>query len=353
MSDSRRVKFSSSPSSPPLRGVLKHPEPNPRDSGVGSSSSDHTGSSGSLDERFTARDYNVQSNNVDALREALTDAIKDIDQWKNKYQKKSNEQTETRRKLREAENRFREATDLRQEEIDRNQKLEERYRKLEERYQKMEERDQKSDDRCRKLEERNRKLQERMENQDAALDVANNKIQDLEEQMADQQADWQEKYQSLDDLYQSVKPSASMSMISGSSGEASLHRGHRDKKGSDDITSRMKERINRDHVDSGSSHGSRSSRSSDATVTTKRPSHRTNASTSDDKPYIEKMPRMSSNTLASPRQPGNYTLTTADKSANSSASRRHGGTSSSSRTSHREHGDYIPHPLPDRSRRVV
>lgn len=95
MSDSRRVKFSSSP---PLRGVLKHPESNPRDSGVGSSSSDHTGSSGSLDERFTARDYNVQSNNVDALREALTDAIKDIDYWRNRYQKR------TANTLRPAEN---------------------------------------------------------------------------------------------------------------------------------------------------------------------------------------------------------------------------------------------------------
>ncbi|KAI1754814.1 hypothetical protein F4782DRAFT_528174 [Xylaria castorea] len=312
MSDSRRVKFSSSP---PLRGVLKHSEPNPRDSGVGSSSSDHTGSSGSLDERFTARDYNVQSNNVDALREALTDAIKDIDHWRNRYQKKNNEQTETRRKHRDTETLYRDA-------IERNQTMQARVESM----------------------------GDRMEKQDVALDIANTRISDLQAELAD----WKEKYQILDDLYESVRHSASASIVSGGSGEHSMAlgrtRSHRDKKESEEMASRMKERINREHPDSGGSHASRSSRSSEATVSSKRTSHRTSASASDNKPYIEKMPRASTNSLASPRQQGSYSLTTAERASTSSSSRRQN--TGSSRTGSREQGDYIAHPLPDRSRRI-
>ncbi|KAI0543828.1 hypothetical protein F4679DRAFT_79531 [Xylaria curta] len=312
MSDSRRVKFSSSP---PLRGVLKHPEPNPRDSGVGSSSSDHTGSSGSLDERFTVRDYNVQSNNVDALREALTDAIKDIDHWKNKYQKKNNEQTETRRKHRDTETLYRES-------VERNQTLQAKAESM----------------------------QDRMEKQDVALDIANTRISDLEDQLAD----WKERYQNLDDLYESVRHSANASIVSGGSGDHSMGlsapRSHRDKKESEEMASRMKERINRENPDSGSSHASRSSRGSEATVSSKRTSHRTSVSASDNKPYIEKMPRASTNSLTSPRQHGSYSLTTAERTSTSSSSRRHN--TGSSRTGNREHGDYIAHPLPDRSRRI-
>ncbi|KAI8955140.1 hypothetical protein F4801DRAFT_574727 [Xylaria longipes] len=312
MSDSRRVKFSSSPP----RGVLKHPEPNPRDSGVGSSSSDHTGSSGSLDERFTARDYNVQSNNVDALREALTDAIKDIDYWRNKYQKKNNEQTETRRKYRDTETLYRDA-------VERNQTMQAQVESME----------------------------DRMEKQDVALDIANTRISDLQVELAD----WKDKYQILDDLYESVRHSANASMISGGSGEHSTGLGstrtHRDKKESEEMASRMKERINREHPDSGSSHASRSTRSSEATVSSKRTSHRTSASASDNKPYIEKMPRASTNSLASPRQHGSYSLTTAERTSTSS-SRRH-GTGSSSRTGHHEQGDYVVHPLPERTRRIT
>ncbi|KAI0437896.1 hypothetical protein F4803DRAFT_125271 [Xylaria telfairii] len=314
MSDSRRVKFSSSP---PLRGVLKHPESNPRDSGVGSSSSDHTGSSGSLDESFTARDYNVQSNNVDALREALTDAIKDIDYWRNRYQKKNNEHTETRRKLRDTEASYRDA-------IERTQTMQAQVESME----------------------------DRMEKQDIAIDVANTRILDLQTELTD----WKEKYQNLDDLYESVRHSATTSMISGGSGEHSMAlgspRSHRDKKESEEMASRMKERINRDHPDSGSSHASKSSRSSEATVSSKRPGHRTGASASDNKPYIEKMPRSSTISLASPRQHGSYSLTTAERAPASSTSTRRNGTVSSSRTGHREQGDYIAHPLPDRSRRI-
>ncbi|KAI0465634.1 hypothetical protein F4859DRAFT_375383 [Xylaria cf. heliscus] len=314
MSDSRRVKFSSSP---PLRGVLKHSEPNPRDSGVGSSSSDHTGSSGSLDERFTARDYNVQSNNVDALREALTDAIKDLDTWRNKYLKKNNEHVEARRKHRETETFYREA-------IERGDTMQARVESMD----------------------------DRMEKQDVALDIANTKILELEAELKD----WKDKYRNLDDLYESLRHSANASMVSGGSGEHSMAlgvpRSHRDKKESEEMASRMKERINRENPDSGSSHASRSSRGSEATVVSKRPGHRTSPSASDDKPYIEKMPRASTSTLASPRQHGSYSLTTAERSSAASSSTRRHGTGSSSRTGHREQGDYIAHPLPDRTRRI-
>ncbi|KAJ2982441.1 hypothetical protein NUW58_g6439 [Xylaria curta] len=305
MSDGRRVKFSPSP---PPRGVLKHTEPNPRDSGVGSSSSDHTGSSGSLDERFTARDYNVQSSNVDALREALANVIKDLEHWKTRYSKKSNEQAETRKSLRNTETLYRE-------ECERTQTLRAEVASME----------------------------DRMEKQDVALGIANSKISELELNLTE----WKDKYQELDNLYQDLRHPTSASMISGGSGEHSLghSRSHRERD-SAELTSRMKERINRDQPDTATSHASKSSRSSEATVSTKRTGHRTNTSTSDSsKPYIEKMPRASTSSLASPRQPGSYTLTTADRSS----SRRH-GTASTSRPGYREHGDYIPHPLPDRTR---
>ncbi|KAI1275916.1 hypothetical protein F5Y07DRAFT_399971 [Xylaria sp. FL0933] len=317
MSDKRHVKFSSSP--PSLRGVLKHAEPHPRDSGVGSSSSDHTGSSGSLDERFTARDYNIQSNNVDALREALSDTIKDVENWKSRYLKKNNEQIETRRNLKNSENRYREV-------CEQNETMQAQLESLE----------------------------DRMAKQDVALDIANTKIRDLESDLADQTAElseWKERYKALHQLYEETRHSADASSVSGASGDHSVGRtrSHREKDSSE-LTSRMKERINRDQTDSGSSHASsshasKSSRSSEATLSSKRSSHRTTASSSD-KPYIEKLPtRASTSGLTSPRHPGTYTLTTA---SNTSSSRKH-GTGSSSR---RENGDYIAHPLPlpDRSR---
>ncbi|KAI0403425.1 hypothetical protein F4802DRAFT_289017 [Xylaria palmicola] len=313
MSDGRRVKFSSDQ---PLRGVLKHPEPNPRDSGVGSSSSDHTGSSGSLDERFTARDYDLQSNNVDALREALADAIKDIDHWKNRYLKKNNEHIEARRSQRTTESLYREACERKQ-----------------------------------TMEAQVESMRDRMEKQDVAHDIANTRIQDLEAELDD----WKEKYTDLDNLFESMRHSASASVVSAGSGDHALGlgrtRSQREKRDSAEMTSRLKERINRDQPESGSSHASRSSRSSEATVSSKRTAQRASTSTSDSRePYIEKMPRVSATALTSPRQPGNYNLTTADRTSNSS-SRRH-GTSSSSRAAHREHGDYIAHPLPDRARRT-
>ncbi|KAF2967365.1 hypothetical protein GQX73_g6193 [Xylaria multiplex] len=311
MSDNRRVKFSSSP---PLRGVLKHSEPHPRDSGVGSSSSDHTGSSGSLDERFTVRDYNIQSNNVDALREALSDTIKDVENWKNRYLKKNNEQIETRRNLRNSETLYRDAcerTDTMQAQLE--------------------------------------SVQDRMDKQDVALDVANSRIQELEADLLE----WKEKYANLHELYEEArekaKHSTDVSIISGGSGEHSLGRAisQREKRDSADLATRMKERINRDNPDSASS---KSSRGSDGTGSSKRSSQRTSAVLASDEPYIEKMPKASRNSLASPRHHGSYTLTTATAST-ASSSRKHGA-GSSSHPGYRENGNYVPHPLPpDRARR--
>ncbi|KAK5634257.1 hypothetical protein RRF57_009971 [Xylaria bambusicola] len=322
MSEKRHVKFSPSP--PTGRGILKHTESSPRDSGLGSSSSDHTGSSGSLDERFTPRDYNIQSNNVDALREALIDTIKDIDNWKNRYAKKNSEQIETRRNLKNAENRYREA------------------------YEKNE-----------TMEAQMESMEDRMAKQDVALDIANDKIRELESRLDDQIAElseWQEKYKQLHELYEVARHSTDGSVVSAGSGELpqalGRRRSQREKRESTDMTSRMKQRINRgDQADSGSSHGSKSSRSSEATVASKRSSHHASTS-SNDKPYIEKMPRattsgLTASGLTSPRQHGSYALTTAI--SNTSSSRKHGA-SSSSRSGHRENGDYIAHPLPDRSR---
>ncbi|KAI0113667.1 hypothetical protein GGR51DRAFT_20252 [Nemania sp. FL0031] len=278
MSDSsRRVTFSPSPP----RSVLKRSEPHPRDSGVGSSSSDHTGSSGSLDERFTARDYNIQSNNVDALREALADAIKDIDQWRSKYNKKQSDYSEARKAQRDTDKLYQTA--------------------------------------CRQIE----KLEERMENQDVALEIANNKIQDLEAELSQSKDD----YNDLQERYE----------LRHSGGAYELSRQREDSA----QVSRMKERINRDPTDSASSHTTRGSRSSEGTGPSRGSSQRNSASTGDDGRYIEKMPRMSNSSLApplaSPRQRGTYTLTTAERRADAPPS--------SSRASNRERGEYYRHPL--------
>ncbi|KAI1197070.1 hypothetical protein F5X97DRAFT_194541 [Nemania serpens] len=320
MSDGRRVTFSPPP---PLKGVLKHPEAHAhahaRDSGVGSSSSDHTGSSGSLDEKFTARDYDIQSNNVDALREALADAIKDLDQWKVKYTKKSNEQAETRKSHRQTETLHREA--LEREEL---------------------------------LQAKVESLMDRMEKQDTALEMANNKISDLEYELDE----LKDHYKNLDDLYETMRHSGATSIVSSSSGDHSLNYGltrSQREQDSAEMSSRMKERINRDQTDS-SSHTTQGSRSSNTAANSKRSSQRTGASantSNSSKPYIEKMPpRVSSNALASPRQHGSYHLTSAERRPESTSSARR--LAAVPRAGHREHGDYVPHPLPlpDHTRRT-
>ncbi|KAI1123499.1 hypothetical protein F5Y10DRAFT_51875 [Nemania abortiva] len=281
MSDGgRRVKFSSSPP----RSALKRSEPHPRDSGVGSSSSDHTGSCGSLDEKFTARDYNIQSNNIDTLREALADTIKDINQWRNKYNKKSSECSEEHKARREAEKLYQSS--------------------------------------C----ERVQKLEDRMEKQDVALDIANNRIRDLEADISQ----WKEDYNELHDRYELLH--------SAGGGAYELSRQREDNA----QFSRMKERLNRDQADSASSHTTRGSRSSEGTVPSRGSSQRNSTSTGDDGRYIGGVPRTSSNSLVSPRQHSSYA--TAERRTDAPSSSR-SGHRDRDRDRDRERGNYIRHPL--------
>ncbi|KAI8634375.1 hypothetical protein F5Y19DRAFT_209767 [Xylariaceae sp. FL1651] len=312
MSDNRRVKFSSSP---PLKGVLKHHDP--RDSGVGSSSSDHTSSSGNLDERFTVRDFDIQSNDVGALREALGAAKEKIDYWKGKYLTRDEEYIDARNKKRETELSWRD-------ECDRSEKLEVRMKDLE-----------------------------------SALNHANIRIQEVEAE----RDDWSTRYYELHDQYTVVVQSVDSVMASGGSSDSSQRlersRSHHAKKDSKELTDRMKERLNREQK-SDSTSASRSSHNTDSGTSSKRPSRRLSVSASNRKPYVEKLPPQSSTSLASPRQSGSYTLTSADRTRGpntdatlSSVPRRRqaGPSSHSASTSHREPGDYIQHPLPERHRR--
>ncbi|KAI1439064.1 hypothetical protein GGR50DRAFT_221506 [Xylaria sp. CBS 124048] len=283
MPENHRVKFSI---------PLNRDDSPPRDSGVGSSSSDRTVSSGSPDESFTAHDYDIQSNSVDALREALRDAIKDIEKLKDKYRKEQMDHSQTYKALREANRKYREQCEYTKE------------------------------------------VEGRMKKQDTALDTANARIQTLQEQLDA----YKEKYKDLHERYQEKVNSTDGSIISGGSGDHS--HGSRSYLESDhsDIH-RLKERINRD-TDSSSANVSKSSRSSDNTTSSKRTS-----STAISQPYIEKMPPRKPHkaNLVSPREHGTFNLTTA---ANISSAKRHGTTASSRR---HEGGDYIPYPLPDRS----
>ncbi|KAI0448305.1 hypothetical protein F5B21DRAFT_522690 [Xylaria acuta] len=163
VSYNRQVKFSSSPR---LRDILKHPEPH-HDSGIGSSSSGHSGPSG--------RDRNIQSNTVNALREALADAIKNIDYRRSKYQKESNEQTETRRKHQDTETLYLDA-------IERNQIMQAQVESME----------------------------DRLEKQVATLELANPKIRDLESDVSE----WKDRYKKVHEFCEAERHSTDASVIS-------------------------------------------------------------------------------------------------------------------------------------------
>ncbi|KAI1826855.1 hypothetical protein F4861DRAFT_17952 [Xylaria intraflava] len=288
MSTTRQVKFST-----PIATRGSRSDSHPRDSGVGSSSSDRTGSSGSPDDSFTAQDYDIQSNNVDALREALSHAIKDIERWKDMYHKEHMEIAQAHKSQRDANSRYREQCEY------------------------------------------SKEIESRMEKQDAALNAANARIQDLDSELSQ----YKIQYKDLHERYQATVNSSDGSTLSGSSTEHSHgSRSYLDNDPSD--LNRLKERLNRD-ADSGSLSVSKSSRSSENTALS---SKRTSSSAI--KPYIEKMPtRNGHSSLVSPREHGSYSLTTV---ANGSASRKHGMGSS---RRERERGDYVAHPLPlpDRS----
>ncbi|KAI2631770.1 hypothetical protein GGS21DRAFT_160763 [Xylaria nigripes] len=287
MSGGRQVKFSI-----PLATRMVRPEPHPLDSGVGSSSSDHTGSSGSFDEIFTAQDYNIQSNNVDALREALRDAIKDIARWKDKFHQEQFDNTQTHKRERDTNMLYRKQCEF------------------------------------------TKDAESRLEKRETALNETNAKIKALEKELSDHKA----QYKELHERYQAAVNSADGSVLSGGSGEHS--HGSRSYLGSDGSDfHRLKERINRDHDTGVSNTPSKNTRNSEHTASSKGSS-----TSSTSKPYIEKMPTKNNHSnLVSPRAHGAYNLSTA---TNNSSSRKH-GTASSSRRGERERGDYIFHPLPD------
>jgi hypothetical protein len=218
----------------------------------------------------------MQSNNVDALRGAFSDLLQDHEQLKKRSEKKEEECAQQRK--------------LRREEQDRTIEAEGRIKELTVKLKRTEE----------------------------ALSDADNKIVQIELQLDN----WKTKYDSLYELWKDSKQAADAAMILGGSGESSLElertRSRREKKDSTDLTTRMRERINREPNSEGSN-ASRSSHNSEGTTTTKRSSRRLSTSGSTRKPYVEKMP--------------------TDK--------RH-APNSSSHSGQREYGDYVAHPLPRR-----
>ncbi|KAI0140500.1 hypothetical protein GGR57DRAFT_509422 [Xylariaceae sp. FL1272] len=92
----------------PLKSAMRHPNrESPRDSGVGSSSSDHTSTSGNLDERFTERQFNVHSADPSTLREALGTLQHNFESLKAKCLNRDEECKQLRLEKRDLENKFR------------------------------------------------------------------------------------------------------------------------------------------------------------------------------------------------------------------------------------------------------
>jgi hypothetical protein len=321
-SSGSRVRFSNTGAP---RGILKNADTHGRDSGVGSSSSDHTGSSSGdnvdLDDRFTARDYNVQSNDVSALQEALQNLI---DEHK-RDQKKCTDLRNENRELRKSERRM---GDLYKDECDKVAELEERLRRVE----------------------------DRMKLLDTTVDRQNAEIEELSEankQLTLERDEQSESYEVLLGEYEYVCDSLDAAKQVAKQAGLQL-----DKRDSTEMKDRMKDRINRDQVSSSSTGGSSRpplSRSSHATSdntssSTKRPSRRLSI-LANAKPYKEKMSSSSNpmmpSTAAGYGTASNYHLAPADPT---SSSRRPAASVMSNAGSHRErrdreNGDYVPHPL--------
>ncbi|KAI1816591.1 hypothetical protein GGS20DRAFT_199022 [Poronia punctata] len=283
-----RVRFSSNNAVP--RSILKNSDKHAGDSGVGSSSSDHTGSSGTLDEGFTARDFDIQSNDTAALREALRNALNDLESLKVKYDRRGDECRDLRKKEKQA-------SSLYQDEV-----------------------------------ERSAEMEDRMKNLDRALLVANKKIRELEEENTDllrDKEDLTKKHEMLEDEYSYLRADLDKAKAAGYQKE------------SKEMTNRMKSRINRE---TGSSRppASKSSHSSDGTSSSKRSSRQIAS-----EPYIEPL-RPAANPMISPSPRGSsYPLAGPELSG---SSRRPAASVASNASSSREHGNYVPHPLPDRTR---
>ncbi|KAI1746898.1 hypothetical protein F4782DRAFT_535932 [Xylaria castorea] len=143
----RLVKFSSSP---PLRAVA-------------------------LAKNLRLGIFDVQVNNVDALRETLSHAIEDISNLKSKYQMKNNEETETRNKYQDTEALYRDA-------IERNQIIQAEVEVLE----------------------------KHMDKKDVALKMANRNIRHLESDVSE----WKDKCEKFHEFHEAARLSAHTSVIS-------------------------------------------------------------------------------------------------------------------------------------------
>ncbi|KAI0390062.1 hypothetical protein F5Y17DRAFT_87379 [Xylariaceae sp. FL0594] len=308
-SSASRVRFSNTAAP---RGILKTSDTHGRDSGIGSSSSDHTGSSSGdifdLDHPFTARDYNIQSNDVSLLQE--------LQELRKNYEKLQNDHRKLQRTERQVSGLYR--------------------------------------DECAKVEELEKTVEDvkhRMGLLDTALDHQNQEIENLKEAnmtLADERDKLAHDYKSLC---------------------ADIN-----KEGSAGLTDRMRDRINRDAGPSSSAAGPRPPLSRSAQGTSDHTSRGRRLSiTPSARPHKEK--RSSSTNPMSPTTTGygvgsNYHLAPADLSGRPAASvASNAGSHRESHRDHREHrdnrdprghrdsrdyresGDYVVHPLPDRTRR--
>ncbi|KAI1322100.1 hypothetical protein F5Y16DRAFT_404813 [Xylariaceae sp. FL0255] len=178
-----RVRFSGTP---PLKSAMKQStREHHRDSGVGSSSSDHTtSSSGNLDERFA--DYATSSSDPAVLRDALNNSIEKVEQWKSKFYTRDAECNRALAEKRSAER-------LYQKEVDMSTALRQTTRELEQ------------------------------------------QIEDLKLE----RNDWSTRYY---DLYDSMHQTDSPAGISTDSAGSSRHHSKKDSK---EMTDRLKERINK------------------------------------------------------------------------------------------------------------
>ncbi|KAI1260750.1 hypothetical protein F5Y18DRAFT_431918 [Xylariaceae sp. FL1019] len=286
----RHVSFSGSRPLP-LRSAMRHTtHDHPRDSGIGSSSSDHTSTSGNLDERFTAREFNIHSADPSTLREAYGALQERLESEKTTCHNLNLECRQLRLEKRDLENDFRKQCDH--------------------------------------------------SNSLAA------QVQDLKQRLEDVSLEgksWADRYYKLHNETHGIH---SPTYMSGESGESSHGESSRKQK------DRMKDRINRDTPESP--RHSRSSHPPDALKPPKKTTRGHSRSASDRTPYIEPMPKAGSSSRHShshsaPRS--SHHRGSANEPA--TITRRGSVTISIPRTVHREPGDYstVDYPLPDHPRR--
>ncbi|KAI1337606.1 hypothetical protein F5Y15DRAFT_148988 [Xylariaceae sp. FL0016] len=325
MSDgsSKQVRFTSSPtsrlSSRPYRSSRdsqrgSHRDSyreSHRDSGIGSSSSDYTGSAGRPDRGFTDRDYESQSNNPAALQEALDRATAKIDELKTKYLDIERRLEDTKKAKREAD---KEVGAL-------EQKI----------------REQKAEIRLKREEVAGQKAKnDQLEEDKAQLIIENGRLND--------------EYSSLKQKYRQLRSTSNRPddepMMQGALPEPSrLGRSssRRDKQPKDQ-NERLKERLD------GTSHPPSQARSSNAS-SSKSQGRRLSISGSNRRPYIEGMPSTSQSNHTR-RFSQNYTttqmepplVTRMDQTAFSAVPRNSHPQSPYQASSP---GDYIPYPLPN------